>query len=118
MAEAAAERRNGFDRFNETLRNLDEEIQDLRGRLEKGRKRFEGEVRKRADRVRTELRKSEVYRRAEQLRKDVEEQIDRGRAQVYDVFGLATKSEVDRLSRKVSQLQRKLNELAKDSLHA
>jgi polyhydroxyalkanoate synthesis regulator phasin len=118
MAEAAAERQSGFDRFNETLRNLDEDIQDFRERLEKGRTRLETQLRKRAERVRTELRKSEVYRRAEQLRKDVEDQVGRGRAQIYDVFGLATKADIDRLTRKVNQLNRRLNELAKEGIHA
>ncbi len=118
MAEAAAERRNGFDRFNETLRNLDEEIQEFRERLDRGRKRVEGEFRKRADRVRTELRKSEVFRRAEQLRKDLEDQLGRGRAQIYGVFGLASKADIERLNRKINQLNRRLNELAKGSAHA
>ena len=118
MTESAAERRNGFDRFNEALRNLDDQFQDFRDRVGRGRRRAEGEIRKRAERVRTELRKSEVFRRAEQLRKDVEEQIERGRSQIYGAFGLATKADVERLSRKVNQLTRRLNDLSKEGVHA
>ena len=118
MPQAAAERRNGFDRFNEALRNLDEEIQDLRERVERGRKRLEGEIRNRTDRVRTELRKNEVFRRAEQLRKDVEDQLERGRAQIYEVFGLATKADVERLNRKLNQISRRISEITKESAAA
>jgi predicted nucleic acid-binding Zn-ribbon protein len=115
MAETATTRRNGFDRFNEALRNLDEEIQEFRHRVDRNRKRLEREVRKRADKVRTELRKSDVFKRADKLRKDVEDQIDRGRSQVYGVFGIASKSDVDRLNRKLNQLSRKLSDITKES---
>lgn len=118
MAESASTRGNGFDRFNEALRNLDEEIQDLRARVDRSRKRLEGEIRKRAHRVRTEIEKSDLYRRAERLRKDVGDQIERGRSQVYDVFGLASKADVERLNRKVNQISRRLAEITKESAAA
>jgi hypothetical protein len=114
MAETTAEGQTPFDRFNEALRNLDEEIQDVRERFDRGRERVETEVRQRADRVREELRNSDVFRRVEQLRKDVEEQLQRSREQVYNAVGLATKAEVEKLNRKLNQLSRKLNELTKE----
>ena len=45
---------------------------------------------------------------------EVEEQVDKARASLYDVFGLASKSDVDKLNRKLNQISRKLNELAKE----
>ncbi len=115
MAETVAERQTGFDRFNEALRNLDEEIQDVRERFERGRERVGTEVRQRADRVRSEVRNSEAFRRADQLRRDVEGQLERSREQLYNAFGLATKADVEKLNRKLNQLSRKLNELVKDA---
>jgi hypothetical protein len=112
MAEAST---NGFDRFNEALRNLDSQIQDLRDRFDEGRR----DVEKRAKRFRknldTQLRKSPVYRRAERVRKDVEEQIEQSRDQFYEAFGIASKSDVDRLNRKLNTISKKLNELTKEA---
>jgi uncharacterized protein YukE len=116
MAESTAERRNGFDRFNEALRNLDEEIQEVRERFEQRRERIGSDLRNRADRVREEIQSSELYRRADKLRRDVEHQFDRGRQQVYETFGLATKADVDRLNRKLNQIARKLNEITKEGV--
>jgi polyhydroxyalkanoate synthesis regulator phasin len=116
MAETASVRRNGFDRFNEALRSLDEEIQELRARVDRGRRRVEGEIRKRADRVRTEIRRTDLYRRADQIRKDIEGQVGRGRAQIYELFGIATKEDVERLNRKINQIARRLAEITKESV--
>jgi uncharacterized protein YukE len=116
VPESTAERWNGFDRFNEALRNLDEEIQDVRERFEQRRERISSELRKRADQVRSEVRKSDLFRRADQLRKDVEHQIERGRAQIYESVGLATKEDVERLNRKLNQIARKLNEISKETV--
>lgn len=115
MAESVAESQSGIDRFNETLRSLDEEIQELRERVDRGRQRVETEVRKRADQVRTDIQASDVYRRVEQLRKDLEDQLQRGRSQIYDAVGIATKADVEKLNRKLNQLSRKLSDLAKES---
>jgi flagellar biosynthesis chaperone FliJ len=103
-----------LDRFNDALRNIDERLQELRENLEDRRKRFEGEIRDRAEKIETELRKNSLYRRVDQARKDLEEQATRARSQVYQAFGLATKSEVDKLHRKLNAVSRKVNELAKE----
>ena len=112
MAEANA---NGFDRFNEALRNLDDQLQELRERFDDRRKKTEKRVREFRKDVETQLRKSPIYRRAERVRKDVEEQVESTRDQLYDAFGIASKSEVDKLNRKLSAISKKLNELAKES---
>ncbi len=114
MTQPAAARRNGFDRFNDALRNLDEEIQDVRERFEQRRERFGSELRERADRVRNELQKSDVYQKADKLRKNVEGQIERGRSQIFEAIGLATKTDVDRINKRLNTISRKLNELAKE----
>jgi len=105
----------GFDRFNDALRNLDDQMQDLREQFDDRRKDIEKEVRQRADDVQSQLRKSPLYRRAEQVRKDWEEQISSARSSVYDVFGLATKSDIDKLNKKLNTISRKLTDLAKEA---
>ncbi len=104
-----------FDRFNDALKSLDEQLQGIRDQFDDRRKEFETDLRKRADKVQIEVKKSALYQRAEKARKDVEDQVERARESVYDVFGIASKSDVDRLNRKLSSISRKLNDLAKDT---
>ena len=112
MAEVST---NGFDRFNEALRGLDDQLQDMRDRFDERRQDVEKRLKGFRKDVETQLRKSDLYRRVEQVRKDVEEQVETRREQVYDVFGIASKAEVDRLNRKLNAISKKLNELAKDT---
>jgi methyl-accepting chemotaxis protein len=112
MAEAST---NAFDRFNDALRNLDDQIQDLRDRFDERRKKVEKRVEDLRDDVERQLRKSPLYRRAERIRKDIEEQVETTREQVYDVFGIASRAQVEKLNRKLNTISRKLNELAKET---
>ena len=112
MAEA---QQSGFDRFNDTLRNLDDQLQDLRDRFDDRRRKLEGEVRKRTDRIQKDLRKSTVYQRAEQVRKDVEDTIEKTRSQVFGAFGLATKDDIAKLNRKLTTISKKISELSRDA---
>ena len=109
---------NAFDRFNDTLRNLDDQIQELRERVEENGRQFRDDFRKRAEKVETQLRKSPLYRRAEQTRKDFESQVGKTRDQVYDTFGIASKAEIQKLSKKLNAISKKLNELSAKQLDA
>jgi len=112
MAEAQS---TGVDRFNEALRNLDDQLQDLRERFDDRRKNVGKEFRERTDRWTEDVRGTRVFQRAEQAYKDVEGSVDKARQQVLDVFGLATKSDLDKLARKVNTLNKKVNELLKET---
>ncbi len=105
---------SGFERFNDALRGLDGQLQDIRERFDERRKKVEGELRKRRDQVREELRSTGVVQRAGQVRKDIEERVERGREQIYDAFGLASKADVQRINRKLNTISKKVSELAKE----
>ena len=107
-------RESGFERFNDALRGLDDQLQDLRDRFDTRRRKVEKELGKRRDRVRNELRGTSVFQRAEKVRKDIEDRVERGREQIYDVIGLASKAEIQRLNRKLNTVTKKVNELAKE----
>jgi hypothetical protein len=111
MARAHA---NAFDRFNDALRGLDDQLQELRERFDERRDSIRSEIRKQTDRIETQLRKSALYRRAEEVGKDLVDQVDQARSQLYDVIGVASKSEVDKINKKLSAISKKLNDLAKD----
>ncbi len=105
---------SAFDRFNDALRNLDDQIQELRDRVDERRKSFRAELRKQTSRIEHTLRKSALYRRAEQAGRDLQTQVEQSREQIYGVFGIASKAEVEKLNRKLAQVAKRLNDIAKD----
>ena len=104
-----------IDRFNEALKSLDEQLQGVRDQFDERRKEFEADLRKRAQKVQSDVKKSALFQRVDRARRGVEDQVEKTREAIYDVFGIASKSDVDRLSRKLSSISRKLNDLAKDT---
>lgn len=109
MAEA---NNSGFERLNDALRNLDDQLQELRLRFDDQRKSFENKFQERRDEFRTQLSKTELYKRTEQVRKEIGEQFDRRWVRLYETFGIATKSDIQKLNRKLNALSKRLNEIA------
>ncbi len=105
---------NGFARLNDALRSLDDQIQELRQRFDDQRKGLEDRLVAGRDRLTAELRKSALYMRAETVREDIEGQLVQGGTRLCDAFGIASKSELQKLSRKLNTLSKKLDELARE----
>jgi hypothetical protein len=108
----AHSRSTGFDRFNDALKSLDEQLQDLRERFDHQRRKVEREVRKRAERLQSRVQETDLYKRAESARKDLEERVDVTRSQIYDVFGIASKHEIEKLNRRLNKISKQLTELS------
>ena len=81
---------SSWDRLNDTWRELDEQLRDVRERFDEGRRRVEDQWRK--------------------SREDLEGRV---RAQLFETFGLASKSDVERLEEKLTALQKQLDDLAR-----
>ena len=106
----------GFERLNDAFRNLDDQLQEMRGRFDDQLRRVESGWNERREEIRAQLRSTAIYKRGEQVRKDLEEHVDRGRSQLYEVFGIASKSEIQKLSRKLNTLSKKLSELTREQV--
>ena len=113
---------DGVDRFNDAVRSLDAEFQRVQKQLRSrrrsfekritgGRRDFERRTRKQVKRLRTELRKNPVVKRAQSLQDDVSRQIEDSVDRLLGVLQIASKNDFERLDRKLSQLNRKLKEL-------
>jgi hypothetical protein len=111
MATAQA---NVFERFNDALREIDTQLGELRERLDRGRRGVESRMRDALEDGLRELRRTPVYRRTNQARKDLEAQLEQGRERIYGALGIASKDDVARIERRISTLSRKINELARD----
>jgi polyhydroxyalkanoate synthesis regulator phasin len=105
-------RSTGFDRFNDALKSLDEQLQDLRERFDHQRHRVEREVRKRATQFQERIQESDLYKRADGARRDLESRLDETRSQIYDVFGIASKSEIEKLHKRLNKISKQIHDLS------
>jgi hypothetical protein len=112
----------GFDRFQTTMKDIDREVQRVRRELgrrrrtiEKGLRTRRHDIERRAERqirrLRTELRRFPVYKRAESLQSDVRSRVERQIDQILAAFPLASRGDVESLDRKVARLQKRVNAL-------
>ena len=114
MAERAARaKKNGVDRFQAAFQSIDEEVQRLQKRFRSRRRTLEKRTQKQFDRLFGELRKIPVVKRADSLRADAAKQLGNGIGSVLGVFRIASKTDIDRIDRRLSQLNRKLREFEK-----
>jgi hypothetical protein len=116
----------GRERVSSMFRSLDGEVRRVQKQLRTRRKSFEKQLasgrrdierqtRKQVKRLQAELRKNPLLKRAQTLRGDVTRQIDEAVERVLGALQIATKSDLDRIDRKLSVLTRKLKELDRGS---
>ena len=80
---------------------------DLEKQLKSGRKGLEKRTRK----LRSEVLGSPALKRLETLRKDVQQQLTDTADNLLRLLQIASRSDVERIDRKLSQLSRKLREI-------
>ena len=107
-----------FERMNDALRGLDDQIHDLREQFEDRRRDLEEDLRRRAEDVQSQIKRSTLFKRAERTRKDLEDRAEELRDGLFNALGLATKADVVKLQKKLNSVSRKLNELAKHAREA
>ena len=69
-------------------------------------------MRKRAEQIQERVQASDLYKRAEQGYRDLNERVEEGRSRVYDAFGIASKSEIDKLHKRLNKISKQLNDLS------
>lgn len=122
MAKQASVVQDSVDQVRQAVRRVDQGFRRIQKQVETRRRRLAKEVtsrrhllEKRAQRelgrIQKQLQKQPIVKRAEALRADASERIERGVSTFLDVLPIATKSDVERIDRKVSALGRKLKEM-------
>ena len=101
------------DEVEKLQKQLANRRKSLEKELAKRRKTLEKDARKRVDGLLKEIRNNEWVKRAEDLREDASKQIEEGLESVLGTLQIASRNEVRRIDRKISQLHRKLKELEK-----
>ncbi len=113
MAEQATLVKNGVDRFQSAFRSIDQEVQRLQKQLRTRRRSIEKRTQKQVDRVLGEIRKNSFAKRARALRVDAVRQIENSVGNVLGVLSIASKNDIQRIDRKLTQLNRKLRDIEK-----
>jgi hypothetical protein len=122
MAEQSNILEEGRERVSAAYESLDREFQrlqkqfqsrrkSLERQLASGRRQIEKRTRKQVDQLRSELRKNGLLRRARSVQANAVSRIEQGVGNVLGAFRIASKSDVQRIDRKLSQISRKLKEI-------
>jgi polyhydroxyalkanoate synthesis regulator phasin len=116
---------DGIDRVQSAFQSLDKEYRRLQKTADKRRKEFEKRAEKQIRRFQSELRKSPIVKRAEGVRAKVGEASGEARQKLTDrletVLGamqIATRTEIEKLDRKLALLNKKVRELEKPASRA
>jgi len=113
---------SAFERIPDELQRVQREIQKRRrtlGRqlagsrrdLEKRTRELEKRTRKQVQRLRTEISRVPLGRRVGELRSGAERVLERGVDAFLGVLQIASKSDLERIDKKLGQMSRKLKEM-------
>jgi hypothetical protein len=105
-------------RFRRLQKRFDAQRKSFEKRIESQRKSIERRTQHELERLLARLRESKLAHRAETLREDAAQRIEAGASTLLGVFQIASKSDLDRIDRKVSQLTRKLKDIEKNGATA
>lgn len=120
MAEQTSLMQEGVDRFREAFESLDldrlqRQLAQRRKRIEKqlasGRKTWERRTRKQVKRLQAELSRNSLVKRVQALQEGAARQLEERVDGVLSILRIASRGDVDRLDRKLGQINRKLRDL-------
>ena len=121
--------REGFERVSSAFERIPDELQRVQREIQKRRKTFERQLagsrrdfgkrtrelerrtRRQVERVRAEIRRLPLARRVDRLRTEAEKALERGMDTFLGVLQIASKSDLDRIDKKLGQMSRKLKEM-------
>ena len=122
MAEQTSLVRDGIDRVSSAFERIPEELQRVQREIQKRRRSFERQLaggrrdlekrtRRQVQRLRTEIGRIPLGRRVDQLRSGAEKALERGVDTFLGVLQIASKSDLERIDKKLGQVSRKLKEM-------
>lgn len=108
----------GVDRVQEALKSADKEFQKVQRRVKTQRRTIERRlesqrrnIEKAAQKQIKALRKSDWVKRAESFGSEVQEQLETGIESLLSAFQIASKSDIQRVDRKLARISKRLKEL-------
>jgi hypothetical protein len=105
-------------RFRLLQKRLDAQRKSFEKRIESQRKTIERRTQRQLERLLARLRGSKLAHRAETLREDAAQRLETGASALLGALQIASKGDLDRIDRKLSQLTRKLKDIEKNGAAA
>ena len=109
---------DGVDRLREAVGSIEDEFERVQKDLRKRRRSLEKQVNtgrrdleRRAKRFQRDLSRNDTVKQVENLRKRAGQQLEQSIDGVLSLLQIASKSDVQRIDRKISQLNKRLREL-------
>ncbi len=107
--------RTAVRRADKELKKIQRQVKTRRSRLEKDltsrRKKLEKRAQTEIKRVQREIRKQPLVKRAESLRIEATKRFEKQVDQLLGALPIATKSDVSRIDRKITTLNRRIREM-------
>ena len=101
----------GIDRVQEAFQSVGDEFERLQDQLDERRKDFEAQTQKRVKKIRKDLRKRPLVKRAESFRRDATKQIEQGVEGFLNMLQIASSSDMKKLDRKLNSINKRLKEI-------
>ena len=117
MVQQAEVVEEGLEKIQSMFRSVETEFEKLQGRVNKRRARFEKDAQKRVEKMGKEVRKSPLYQRADSLLKEANKQIEKNVDYVLGSLNIATRSDIKKLDRRLTQINKKIKDLNKLQQH-
>jgi len=104
--------------FRRLQKRFDAQRKSLEKRIDHQRKAIEKRTQRELERFLVRLRETRFGQRAETLREDAAQRLETGTSALLGALQIASKGELDRIDRKLSQLSRKLKDIEKSGATA
>ena len=129
MAEQTSIARDGIERVSSAFERIPDELQRVQREIQKRRRSLERQLaggrrdlekrtreiekhtRRQVQRLRTEIGRIPLGRRVDQLRSGAEKALERGVDAFLGLLQIASKSDLERIDKKLGQVSRKLKEM-------
>jgi archaellum component FlaC len=113
MADQVSLVQEGVDRLNDAFHSIDDEFQRVQKQLNTRRRSVKKRTRKELNRLQSELKKSPLVKRAKSLQKDLTKEVEASMDSFLGLIRVASKSDVERIDKRLATLNRHLKEVAK-----
>jgi len=105
-------------RFRVLQKRFDAQRKSFEKRFESQRKAIERRTQRELERLLSRLRETKLAHRAETLREEATQRLETGASTLLGALQIASKGDLDRIDRKLSQLSRKLKDIEKNGAAA
>jgi len=105
-------------RFRRLQKRFDVQRKSFEKRIESQRKAIERRTQRQLERLLIRVRESKLAHRAGTLREDAAQRLETGASALLGALQIASKGDLDRIDRKLSQLTRKLKDIERNGATA